>query len=380
MLVGAELRRSVASFVTSSVATAAAVAVAVVVTPTPAVAGFACSSDAPTYTVKSGDGWFAIADRVEVSARSLVEANGASLADLLVPGDRLCLPRDADVTGACGSTYTVSGGDGWYRIADRAGTSVSSLLAANGATLDRAIHPGETVCLPDGAAATSGETSGSSAAGGGTYTVSRGDSWFGIAARADVSARSLLAANDASSSDLIVPGQVIRLPAGATQPASSGASTRGWVDLDALPVQGPCWYADTWHAPRSGGRLHKGVDLITPSGAYVYAVVDGRLTSRIWDQPGRLSGNAWTLTGDDGTSFFYAHLIDFAPEVRVGSRVEAGQIIGWVGSTGNSSAPHLHFEIRPGGGEAVNPYPTVHAAGGCNRGTPYRQPGGWIPS
>jgi len=85
------------------------------------------------------------------------------------------------------------------------------------------------------------------------------------------------------------------------------------------------------------------------------------------------------LTADNGSQFFYAHLFGFPPGLSQGSRVEAGQIIGWVGGTGNASAPHLHFEIRPGGGSPVDPNPILDAAGGCNGARPYTQPGGWIP-
>ncbi len=99
----------------------------------------------------------------------------------------------------------------------------------------------------------------------------------------------------------------------------------------------------------------------------------------MWNATGQNAGNAWTLTGADGTRYFYAHLSDFAPELSVGSWVTAGQIIGWVGSTGNASAHHLHFEVRPGGGSPVNPYPILRAQGGCNSGRPYTQPGGWVP-
>jgi murein DD-endopeptidase MepM/ murein hydrolase activator NlpD len=111
----------------------------------------------------------------------------------------------------------------------------------------------------------------------------------------------------------------------------------------------------------------------------VYAVADGRITDKAWDQPDRIAGNALELTVANGTFYFYAHLLDFAPGITVGERVQAGEIIGWVGQTGNASSPHLHFEIHPGGGDAVNPYPYVKAAGGCNRGTPYTQPSGWVP-
>ncbi len=381
MLVGAELRRTVSFGVTVALSIGFTVAASLAVSPEVASAtGFSCRSGAPSYTVRSGDGWFVIADRVGVSARTLLEANGAALDDVLLAGDRVCLPAGADLAGACGNSYSVRSGDGWFPIASRFGVSVNVLLSANDATLDEAVHPGQTICLPDGASTTGGSTSSAAgAAGGSNYTVARGDSWFGIAERAGVSARSLLAANDATSDDVIVPGDTVRLPAGAKQPSSSASPRRFWVELDAMPTQGPCGFGDTWLDGRGGGRRHKGVDIFTKKGDYVYAVADGRLTARGWDQPGRISGNAWTLTTADGTFYYYSHLADFNPALSVGSRVRAGQIIGWVGATGNASSAHLHFEIHPDGGEAVNPYPILRAQGGCNDGRPYTQPGGWVP-
>jgi prevent-host-death family protein len=207
-------------------------------------------------------------------------------------------------------------------------------------------------------------------ADGGTYTVARGDSWYWIAERAGTSVRALLAANGASGGEMLHPGEQIRLPAGVAPPASD-VTASGRITLEALPTQGPCWYSDSWGHPRSGGRKHVGVDIFTVPGEYVYAVADGRLTLRKWAQPGNISGNAWRLTADDGTAYFYAHLSDFAPGLSTGSRVDAGQIIGWIGKTGNTTVDHLHFEIRPGGGSPVNPYPILQSqGGGCNRGTP----------
>lgn len=377
MLVGAGLRRRAALVVVGLVVGAG---VHLATPQTVAGAGFSCS-DGPGYTVKSGDSWFGIADRVSVGVSSLLTANSATADDLLLVGDRLCLPAEADVAAACGQTYTVLAGDSWNRIAARSGVSTTGLTGANGVGSDARIHPGDRLCLPNGAtnSGSSSSSSGSSAVRSGvsSYTIGRGDSWSAIAERADVSVRSLLQQNSASSGDLIVPGQVIALPAGATQPSSAPTS---WVELDSAPTQGPCGYGDTWGEARSSIRRHQGVDIFSGNGAYVYATVDGRLSGRVWDGAGRNSGNAWTLTGADGTGFFYAHLRDFAPDLTVGSRVQAGQIIGWAGSTGNSSAPHLHFEIRPGGGAPVNPYPILRAQGGCNSGTPYTQPGGWVPN
>jgi peptidoglycan hydrolase-like protein with peptidoglycan-binding domain len=175
----------------------------------------------------------------------------------------------------------------------------------------------------------------------------------------------------------IVPGLV------ASQPSSSGPSSTApsstspastvpitTVSISVFPVLGPCWFSDTWMAPRAGGRRHEGVDIIARTGQPLYAVVDGTITRQFFDRPGSLGGNALRLTAADGTYFHYAHLSTFAEGIGLDSRVVAGQVIGYVGSTGSSSAPHLHFEYHPGGGAAVNPFPIVKAVDGCRSTTP----------
>ncbi|MEO7398706.1 MAG: M23 family metallopeptidase [Ilumatobacteraceae bacterium] len=138
------------------------------------------------------------------------------------------------------------------------------------------------------------------------------------------------------------------------------------IPLASFPVQGKCYFIDTFGAARSGGRLHDGVDLMAKAGQYVYAVANGTLTKQYVDATGSLSGNGWRLTTSDSTYYFYAHLSGFPPGLALGSRVVAGQIIGFVGSSGNAGTPHLHFEIHPGGGAAINPTPSVKAIDGCN--------------
>jgi murein DD-endopeptidase MepM/ murein hydrolase activator NlpD len=137
----------------------------------------------------------------------------------------------------------------------------------------------------------------------------------------------------------------------------------GLPTLQAFPVQGRCGFTDSWHAPRPGGRLHEGVDIIGARGLAIYAVADGVITRMLTG--GTLSGNSIRLTIADGTYFFYAHLDGFAAGLTAGQTVRAGQIIGYLGSTGSTSN-HLHFEVHPKGGAAVNPYPIVKAVDACN--------------
>ncbi|MSY77050.1 MAG: peptidoglycan DD-metalloendopeptidase family protein [Actinobacteria bacterium] len=137
------------------------------------------------------------------------------------------------------------------------------------------------------------------------------------------------------------------------------------IALAQFPVQGLCGFVDSYGANRSGGRSHEGVDIIAKKGLNIYAVNDGTLTKRYVDRVGQLAGNGWRLTTADGTYYFYAHMSAFADGLSVGSTVVAGQIIGYIGATGNAGTPHLHFEIHPQGGRPVNPTQSVIAVNGC---------------
>ncbi len=132
----------------------------------------------------------------------------------------------------------------------------------------------------------------------------------------------------------------------------------GEVYIDAIlcPMNGSA-YGDSWGAPRSGGRSHEGVDMLAPMGTPIYAVVSGSVNFR----QNRLGGNAVSLVGDNGNRYYYAHLASYEGASR---RVNQGDVIGYNGDTGNATGtPHLHFEVHPGGGLAVNPTPSVRAAG-----------------
>ena len=137
----------------------------------------------------------------------------------------------------------------------------------------------------------------------------------------------------------------------------------GLPTLQVFPMQGRCGFTDTWGQARSEGRSHEGTDVIGARGLALYATNDG-VISRM-STGGRLGGNAIYVKIPNGTYFYYAHLDSFAPGMAAGVPVKAGQVIGYVGSTGTTT-PHLHFEVHPFGGAAVNPYAILKAADACN--------------
>jgi len=147
------------------------------------------------------------------------------------------------------------------------------------------------------------------------------------------------------------------------------AERRAAPRLDVLPTGGgyafPVYgdettYSDDWGAPRQHTGQHEGNDIFAPAGTPVVAVTDGRLY-RVGTR--RIPGNRLWLRNSRGDTFFYAHLSAFSEAARNGADVRAGQVLGFVGSTGDAeqTPPHLHFEVHPLDGEAVNPYPFLRA-------------------
>ncbi len=139
------------------------------------------------------------------------------------------------------------------------------------------------------------------------------------------------------------------------QTAISGALPAG----DFLfPVAGPTTFSNDWMYPRPGGRSHQGIDLFAARGAPVVAVADGSLFNVGWNGLG-----GWRLWVRDraGNGFYYAHLSAYAPVAREGASVTRGTVLGYVGDSGDAQGTptHLHFEIHPGGGGPVPPYPIV---------------------
>lgn len=132
-----------------------------------------------------------------------------------------------------------------------------------------------------------------------------------------------------------------------------------------VPVDGvhPSQLRDTFHAGRGPGRRHQAIDIMAPRGTRVLAADDGRVAKISSNRGGGLS--AYLVDPSGRLVYYYAHLDGYAPGLKEGQAVRRGQLIGYVGSTGNApeSAPHLHFAVllvaqerRWWGGEALNPY------------------------
>jgi murein DD-endopeptidase MepM/ murein hydrolase activator NlpD len=150
------------------------------------------------------------------------------------------------------------------------------------------------------------------------------------------------------------PPPIVRNPPADVKP-------RLTPDRYVFPVYGVTWFGDDFAAARAEVGWHHGNDLFAPVGAPVLAVTDGAL---FLVGRNELGGNRLWLRDDAGNEFYYAHLSAYSPVAFDGSRVRAGDVVGFVGATGDAvgTPPHLHFEIHPAGllglgyDGVVNPY------------------------
>ena len=148
-------------------------------------------------------------------------------------------------------------------------------------------------------------------------------------------------------------------PIRAVPPISPRLTRGGYV----FPVYGPASFGRSFRAPRANvsGGWHHGVDIFAPMGAPVLAVADGTLFQVGWNDIG---GNRLWLRDGEGNEFYFAHLSAYSPLAVDGSQVRAGDVIAFVGASGDAEGtpPHLHFEVHPVGllslgyDGAVDPY------------------------
>ena len=264
-------------------------------------------------------------------------------------------------------SYTVQPGDSLADIAARFGVDVPTLIASNDLDDPDLLPMGwQLKVLP---------------VPGVLYRVAEGDTLNRIAARYDVAVRDILRANDLESSELIAAGQELVLPGARPVVAHTGASETGSASADAAavanaapaastgrptqqlaslpvpvarpgfawPARGPIttYFGEVgWTSPRG----HAGIDISAPWGTPVLAAASGQVL--LATRAGGGYGIEIILDHGDGLRTVYGHLSEL--DIQAGEEVSRGQLIGLVGSTGFSTGPHLHFEVRQNG-ELRNP-------------------------
>jgi LysM repeat protein len=360
------------------------------------------------YTVQRGDTLSEIARDHDVSLSDVIELNEVSNADLIRPGQVILIPG---VDGSVEQVHVVGKGETLTNIASAYGASASAIAEANSMANPNLIRPGEQLLIPatrrgapaaasaptpssadgesEGTTARSGDFHvvqrgetldsiagqysgvspddiaiangisngkvytgtrlfldgpsfvGTGSGGSGNYVVKSGDRLGDIAARHGTNISTLADLNGLSDINLIRAGQTLAVPGGSS-----------WV----CPIEGGRYFND-WGFPRGGSRFHEGNDLFAERGSPVRAPVSG--TVELIE--GTIGGLQFNLYGSDGIKYLGSHL-DGAGET---GEVSAGDIIGYVGNSGNakSTTPHLHFGMYRDG-VAINPHPTL-VSNGC---------------
>ncbi|MFN8052381.1 MAG: LysM peptidoglycan-binding domain-containing M23 family metallopeptidase [Acidimicrobiales bacterium] len=313
----------------------------------------------PAARIRSANGM--VNDTVYVGARLLLDEPNPgrmtpppSPAAAAVAGSAPGAAAGTAASAASGATYTVVAGDTLGSIAKRAGTTSAALVAANHLTSANQIRIGQQLTLPGSTAA--------AAPAAATYTVVAGDTLGSIAKRAGTTSAALAAANHLTSANQIRIGQQLTLagsaPGATTTGVGKGQTGKGAsaARSTVCPVKGATFTYD-WGFPRAdGARFHEGIDMMAPAGTPILAAVSGTVTYGSSATPGTFA----VLKGSNGWQYYAAHLSKTAK----GGKVSAGQVIGYVGNTGDAKggAPHLHLEIRPLDGKPINPFPIVAAA------------------
>ncbi|MGQ0849182.1 MAG: LysM peptidoglycan-binding domain-containing protein [Actinomycetota bacterium] len=343
------------------------------------------------YQVEPGDTLAEIAIALGVSTADLARANNLSNPDLIRPGQMLVIPGEV-----AAGIHVVSGGETLAHIAARYGVAVADLVSVNLLANPNLIMIGQQISIPVHHAGLPGAADVAP-----THTVAAGETLAYIAARHQISVADLAAVNGITDTSVIYAGTVLRLtgPTASPQPVESATSihvvaagenlarvaatydttvdalvtTNSLADPNLIrigqelqiPGSSPPWvcpvlgarYFNDWGFPRSGGRFHEGTDLFAPRDTPVLAPVAGTLVIR----EGSVGGLQFWLYGDDGTRYIGSHL-----ESAIGpGYVTAGTQVGTVGTSGNAvgANPHLHFEMHPGDGLAVNPHPVLRQHG-----------------
>lgn len=288
---------------------------------------------ADSYTVKPGDTLSGVATETGIPVEELMAINGLTDTTLVI-GQELTLGGAAPSRPL---TVTVEAGESLWTLAERYGVSVSNLSSANGLQEDTLLAVGDTLNVPGVYA-----DAVPSDQGGGAeprVTVEAGQSLSEIAEVHGTSVGALMALNELDS-DLLNPGDTLLLPPAA---GASGSNVLIW------PLEG---VITSYFGPRNllGMTYHYGLDIDGRTGDPIMAAMSGTVTYSGWN-----GGYGYCVIVErDGVEYYYGHASEL--DVSVGEEVVVGDVIAKVGSTGNSTGSHLHFEIRIEG-QSVDPLP-----------------------
>lgn len=231
-------------------------------------------------------------------------------------------------------TYTVVEGDTLWGIAQRLGLQVNTLIGANPDLSPNVLKVGQVIRVlsVDGA----------------LHKVAAGDTLSSIARKYKVDVEEIMQANDIADPDALTVGQELILPGAVpliVHKVSAGGKSVTVSGEYRWPVAGSISSNYGWR----WGQFHHGVDIAAPYGRTIVAARSGKVIFAGWKGG---YGNAVIISHGDGVTTLYGHASKLL--VSYGQWVEAGQAIARVGSTGNSTGYHCHFEVRVNG-ESVNP-------------------------
>lgn len=296
---------------------------------------------AEEYVVRPGDTLYDIGLRYNVEPDELARANGIRDQNALSVGQVLTIPESGVAAGS-GGTYTVAPGDTLSGIADYFGVSQSALAAANGIADYAYLQVGQQLVIP-GASAPAAAASGGAAD---VYIVELGDTLSGIADAFGLSATAIASANGLDDPNSLTVGQRLHIP------ERPQLSARGGRRLSFVwPAFGEITGYFHEPGPYWAKGYHEGLDLGASYGSVVRAAEEGVVIEAEagWN---RGYGTYVKIDHGNGLHTLYGHMSKLAVEPF--EEVTRGQVIGYVGSTGASTGPHLHFEVRIDG-EKVDP-------------------------
>ncbi|MEN9222682.1 MAG: LysM peptidoglycan-binding domain-containing protein [Thermostichus sp. BF3_bins_97] len=316
------------------------------------------------YTVKQGDTLEEVANLYQVSQQQIIEATPLNRPEYLRIGQRLLIPGDVSELInrqkemiAAQKAREEEERRRQEEEAQRRAEEEARLEAERQRQAEQAQQQAEQERQAQAALLASGSL---------THTVGSGDTIERIAARYGVTQRSIIQANNLRNPHWLRIGQRLAIPAPGTQPSPAAAPQPPAQpqSVPAAPPQAPPQARSSGFVwPVSGqitsgfgyrrGRLHAGVDIPGPVGSPIVAVMEG--TVIFAGNGGDGYGNRVDIRHPNGLVTRYAH--GHQIYVSNGQYVQQGQTIMSRGSTGWSTGPHLHFEVRPGGGAPVDPRP-----------------------